>query len=354
LSFYEKILAPLFFCLEPEDAHWLGIAALKSGLLLNSQADEDTILNIEVWEKKFSNPVGLAAGFDKNAEAPDAIIRQGFGFAEVGTVTPLAQPGNSKPRLFRLNEDKAIINRLGFNNHGLKPFRAKLEKRRRVGASGIVGANMGKNKNSDDAILDYVTLIEALVNVADYLVMNISSPNTPGLRDLQGRDQLEELIAAALKARNDNAKQNCPLLLKVAPDLSDQDVKDISDVAIQFKIDGIIATNTTLDRPEYLQSEYRQESGGLSGRPVYEPSTHILGEFYKCTEGKIPLIGVGGISSGFDAYEKIKSGASLVQLYTAMIYRGPGIAVKIRNELAECLRKDRYTSVGNAVGANFH
>lgn len=351
MNFYEKILAPILFCLEPEHAHWLGINALKFGILPRFDNIKDDLLNIEVWGKTFPNPIGMAAGFDKNAEVPDAIIEQGFGFAEVGTVTPLAQPGNPKPRLFRLVEDKAVINRLGFNNHGLAPFQARLKKRRNAGAKGIVGANMGKNKSSDDAVKDYATAISALVNFADYLVLNVSSPNTPGLRDLQGRDQLMELIAAAIKARDENAEQFCPLLLKVAPDLTIQDINDISEVALQLKIDGIIATNTTLKRPDSLKSKFRQEAGGLSGRPVYELSTNTLGEFYKSTEGKIPLIGVGGVSSGLDAYEKIRSGATLVQLYTAMIYHGPGIVNKIKNELAVCLREDGYSSVSQAVGA---
>lgn len=344
------LFRPLVFALDPETAHRAAMAALRLGLVGDGGTD-DPILATRVWGLDFSNPVGIAAGFDKNAEAPDAILRSGVGFAEVGTVTPKPQAGNPRPRLFRLAADGAVVNRMGFNNEGLDAVAARLAKRSRIG---VVGANIGKNKDSADAVADYATGATALAPVADYLVVNVSSPNTPGLRALQGREPLAQLLRA-VKAARDGAVKNTikpPLLVKIAPDLAEEDLLDIAEVAAAVPVDGLIATNTTIARPASLKDPCRRESGGLSGRPLFEPSTRVLGRLYKLTGGKIPLIGVGGVGSGADAYAKIRAGASLVQLYTALVYEGPGLIGTIKRDLAQCLRRDGFSSLAAAVGAD--
>lgn len=299
----------------------------------------------------FPNPLGLAAGFDKDAEIPDAMLGLGFGFVEIGSVTPLPQPGNPKPRLFRLTQDHAVINRMGFNNQGGAAVHAHLTRRRR---NGIVGVNLGKNKTSEDAVTDYVRGIERFAGIADYLVVNVSSPNTPGLRALQGRRELTELLLAVLGARNarPGAEARPPVLLKVAPDLTDEDKTDIAAVAAETGVDGLICTNTTISRPQGLQSPSRSETGGLSGRPLAELSTSVLADMYRLTRGQIPIIGVGGIHDAATAYAKIRAGASLLQLYSALVYQGPALVGRLLDGLEECLERDGFSRLSEAVGAD--
>jgi dihydroorotate dehydrogenase len=343
----------------PERAHELALAALKRGLVpaasRGSGAGDDPMLATRVWGLSFPNPVGLAAGFDKNAEAVDAILGLGFGFVEAGTVTPRPQPGNPKPRLFRLEEDEGVINRFGFNSQGLDPFVRRLEARRAAGRPGIVGANVGKNKDTDDAVDDYSAGIAATCRLADYLVCNISSPNTPGLRSLQARVEMETLIARALAVRDaaiaDPAARP-PLLVKVAPDLDDQGLADVAEVALETKVDGLIMGNTTLARPTSLKSRFKGETGGLSGKPLFALSTERLAALYRQTRGRIPLVGVGGVASGADAYAKIRAGASLVQLYSALVFAGPCLVPRVKADLARRLKADGFSSVADAVGVD--
>ena len=351
-----RLARPLLFLLDPETAHHATIWALKHGLAGGSAAPDDPILSTRVWNLAFSNPLGLAAGFDKDAEVIDAVLGLGFGFVEAGTVTPLPQPGNPKPRLFRLVEDEAVINRFGFNSKGLAAFIARLvERRRKGGAAGIVGANVGKNRDAADAAGDYVTGIEAVCGLADYLVCNISSPNTPGLRGLQAKSQIGELIARVLDARRRAALDSArlpPLLAKVGPDLDQQQLRDIAEVALASGIDGLIVGNTTVDRPATLRGPDRSETGGLSGPPLMAKATACLADMYRFTGGKLPLIGCGGVASGADAYAKIRAGASLVQFYSALVFHGPPLVGRIKRELAARLRADGFGSVGEAVGAD--
>lgn len=348
-----KCIAPLLRLLPTEFAHGLTLTALQKGWVPAAPSVSHASLEVPLWGRVFPNPVGLAAGFDKNAQVPDAMLALGFGFVEAGSVTPRPQPGNPKPRLFRLPEDQAIINRMGFNNFGLEVFAENLTRRARVG---IVGANLGKNKDSVDAALDYEIGAKRLASLADYLVINVSSPNTPGLRALQGRKQLVDLVA---KTRNalDSALSpreavRPPLLLKIAPDLVDDDLKDIAETAMFGGLDGLIVSNTTVARPDTLQSPYAKETGGLSGQPLFDASTTILRRMYALTYGRVPLIGVGGISSGMDAYLKIRAGASLVQLYSALVYQGPGLVTAIKRDLIELLARDGFTSITQAIGAD--
>jgi dihydroorotate dehydrogenase len=343
-----RALAPLLFNLDPERAHGLAIAALKFAPVRRPRP-ADPLLAIRLWDLDFPNPVGMAAGFDKNAEVADALLGRGFGFVEIGTVTPRPQAGNPKPRLYRLSEDEAVINRLGFNGNGLAFARSQLAARDR--GHGIIGANVGRNRDSSDEIADYVTGIRELGPFADYCVVNVSSPNTPGLRDLQARDRLADLLGAAVAARNAIPGRRIPLLVKVAPDLDETEIRDIAEVALAAPVDGIIATNTTVERPATLHSRHKAEAGGLSGRPVFARATRVLHELRAASGGKLPLIGVGGIFSGADALAKIKAGASLVQLYSGMVYEGPGIARAIARDLATQLKAEGFGSLGDAVGA---
>lgn len=345
------LLRPLLFRLDPERAHRLTIRLLK----LRGRKpppDDDPILRtmLPAFGLDLRNPIGIAAGFDKDADAPAAVLGLGFGFVEVGTLTPLPQPGNPKPRLFRLAEDRAVINRLGFNNGGhVKALeRIKAAKARGLGPLGV---NIGANKDSDDRIRDYALGISRFAPFADYFTVNVSSPNTPGLRDLQGRAALMALLDAVMTARAGATRQP-PVLLKIAPDISEQQCDDIAEVALLSGIEGLIISNTTIARPESLRSSHRQETGGLSGAPLLAPSTALLAAMRRRTEGKLTLIGVGGVSSGADAYEKIRAGASLVQLYTALVYEGPGLIGRIKTELAALLRRDGFRSVAEAVGAD--
>jgi dihydroorotate dehydrogenase len=308
----------------------------------------DPFLETRLGTLRLPNPIGLAAGFDKNAETPGAMLAAGFGFVECGTVTPRPQPGNPPPRLFRLEEDRAVINRLGFNNEGVDAVGARLAAGR---PSGIIGANVGANKDSTDRAGDYVTGLRRLWRLADYFTLNVSSPNTPGLRDLQLGGALEDLLGRVAEARWDLAYDgDRPIFLKVAPDLAEADVDTIVEAAKRFGLQGLIVGNTTLARPS-LASVRRDEAGGLSGAPLMGPSTHLLRLFHQATAGRLLLIGVGGVASGADAYAKIRAGANAVQLYTSLIYHGPGLVIRIRRDLAARLRADGFSSVDSAVGA---
>ena len=313
---------------------------------------EYALLKTRLWGRDFAGPIGLAAGFDKDAEAIDALLAMGFDFVEVGTVTPRPQAGNPKPRLFRLAEDHALINRLGFNSGGLDAFARRLAGRKRQ--RGWVGVNIGVNKDSADPIADYIAGLEALHGHAAYIVLNVSSPNTPGLREFQARDALAALVDRLMESRSrltPPGRRPLPLLIKIAPDLDDDAIADIAVVALDRSLDGLIIGNTTIAR-DGLASRHRSETGGLSGRPLFERSTALLAAFFRVTGGRIPLIGVGGVASGADAYAKIRAGASLVQLYTALIYEGPALIENIKAELDSRLKADGFTHIADAVGAD--
>lgn len=343
-----RLFRPLLQALPPETAHRLTLTALAAGLVGRQATTDPAILSQRLWGLDFANPIGLAAGFDKDARVCNALLGLGFGFVEVGTVTPRPQPGNPKPRVFRLGEDSALINRLGFNNAGLDRLVERLGRRR---AGGIVGVNVGRNRDSADAVADYEIGVRRAASLADYLVVNVSSPNTPGLRDLQARALLEELLRAVLRAREE-AGVRPPLLVKIAPDLSKTEREDIAAVALATGVDGIIVSNTTIARPSELRGRHTAEAGGLSGRPLFAASTAVLADMYRLTGGGLPLIGVGGVSGAAEAYAKIRAGASLVQLYTALVFEGPGLLREIKSGLAELLRRDGFAAISDAVGAD--
>lgn len=328
------------------------IAALRGGVAPTQRGPDDAALAVRVFGRDFTNPLGLAAGFDKNGEVPDRMLSLGFAFVEIGTVTPRPQRGNPPPRVFRLPEDEAMINRLGFNNDGLLMVLERLRRRKVERLSGgLVGANVGPNRESSDPAGEVAAAAAKLAAVCDYLVVNVSSPNTPGLRDWQQRDRLAEMIAGVQSACR-SAGQRTPILIKIAPDNSEEDLQTIAAIAVDSGIAGLIATNTTVERPPQLRGRFRRESGGLSGRPLFARSTEVLAALYRATGGRLPLIGVGGIASADDAYAKIRAGASLLQLYTALIYQGPSLIARIKDGLAERLRRDGFTSLGEAVGAD--
>ncbi|WP_428661517.1 quinone-dependent dihydroorotate dehydrogenase [Reyranella sp.] len=332
--------------IDAETAHGLAIRALKGGLAPRDRKPDPPSLAVTVWGRTLPNPIGLAAGFDKNAEVPDAMLAMGFGLVEIGSITPKPQEGNPRPRLFRLGEDRGVINRMGFNGEGLNAALARLSARPR---QGFVGVNVGANKDSTHRKADYVTCAAALAPHADYLVCNVSSPNTPGLRTLQGRLQLADLLKQVQDAI---AVKPIPLLVKIAPDATDADLDDIVAVCRDLRIDGIIVGNTTLERPASLQSARRAETGGLSGAPLMALSTDVLRKTARRVEKQFPLIGTGGIGSGADAYAKIRAGATLVQLYSMLVYEGPPLVRRIKDELAALLLRDRFTSVVDAIGAD--
>ncbi len=351
-DFY-RLFWPLLRRLDPEKAHRFALWSLKSGLAgaLYKPAADDPVLSTHAWGRSFGHPLGLAAGFDKNAEVPDAALKLGFSFVEVGGVTPQPQAGNPTPRLFRLDADRAVINRMGFNNDGLSAVLDRLAHRPRN--SGWVGVNLGKNKTSTDAIADYTALVSRLALHADFLVINVSSPNTPGLRGLQQAESLAGILKAARAARDSTViGARPPLLFKIAPDLDTGELADITRVALAEKVDGIVVSNTTVARPPSLLSPLASESGGLSGAPLLESSTRVLRLVYEMTGGQIPLIGVGGIGGGADAYAKIKAGACLIQVYSALVFEGPALINRIKHELAILLKRDGFTSVSAAVGAD--
>ncbi|WP_445679212.1 quinone-dependent dihydroorotate dehydrogenase [Radicibacter daui] len=347
------LLRPLMMSLSPERAHGLALAGLKFGMGPQQRQPDDPILAQTLWGLEFANPIGLAAGFDKDAEVMDPLLQMGFGFVEAGSVTPLPQPGNPRPRMFRLPASGGLINRMGFNSKGLKEFARRLEARfgQEEKPRGPVGANLGRNKESPDAGSDYVQGVRAVAAFCDYIVVNVSSPNTPGLRALQGRAELKALLERVLEARAASVRQPfTPLLVKVAPDLTHDDVEDIAAVTLELGVDGLIISNTTISRPEGLSGPV-SETGGLSGRPLMSLATARLADFARILKGRVPLVGAGGVASGADAYEKIRNGASLVQLYTAFAYGGPALIGRIKTELAALLRADGYSSVAAAVGA---
>ncbi len=310
-------------------------------------APDDSRLGIDVLGLHFPNPIGLAAGFDKNGEVPDAMAKFGLGFVECGTVTPRPQIGNPRPRLFRLTEDGAVINRMGFNNGGMEEMRTRLSRRARTG---IVGINIGANKDSENRIDDYRRCFDVLAPFAAYVAVNVSSPYTPGLRGLQNKDELTALLTTLTDARAKSGSR-VPLLLKIAPDVSPETLDDIAAVTLASGIEGLIATNTTIARPK-LNSVRALESGGLSGKPLFAPSTAILRAIAARTGSKLVLVGVGGVSSGAEAYAKIRAGASLVQLYTALAYNDPGLVRRIKRELLDCLTRDGFSNVAAAVGVD--
>ena len=334
--------------LDPEDAHRLTVRALALGLGPGAPAP-DPILATTIAGLSLPSALGLAAGFDKNAEVFGPMLAAGFGFVECGTVTPLPQAGNPRPRLFRLTDDRAVINRMGFNNAGLEAFAARLA---RPGRPGPVGANIGANKDSDDRIGDYVTGLKRLWGLADWFTLNISSPNTPGLRALQTRAALEDLLGRTAEARDAlPAGGRVPLFLKVAPDLDDPEIEAIVETVLAFGLSGIIVANTTLSRPALASSD-AGEAGGLSGAPLRELAQSVLGRFSAIAAGRLPLVGAGGIASGADAYARIRAGASAVQLYSALVFEGPGLAVRLSRDLAARLRADGFRSLAEAVGAS--
>ncbi|MFZ4541178.1 MAG: quinone-dependent dihydroorotate dehydrogenase [Rickettsiales bacterium] len=348
MSLYRK-LRPALFAIPPEQAHRAAICALHSKLIPN-YITRDASLATVVAGLSFINPVGLAPGFDKNAECFEGALHAGCGFVEIGTVTPRAQPGNPTPRVFRLVDHEAIINRLGFNNQGMDAAAKRLAKR---SGRGIIGGNIGKNKESVDAAADYIAALRTLYPHVDYITANISSPNTPGLRALQASDELHALITALQTSRSelvDKGATHRPIFVKIAPDCDDAMLQAIAETTRATSLDGLIISNTTLARDAIASSIHASETGGLSGKPLFASSTELLRKMYRLTEGTIPLIGVGGINSAEEAYEKIRAGASLVQLYTALVYQGFGLIGRINDGLAGLLKRDGFDSIAKAVG----
>jgi dihydroorotate dehydrogenase len=364
IGLYDKLARPFLYALDPEDAHKLALTMLKF-VPLPRAARDDKRLAMRVFGLNFPNPVGIAAGFDKNAEVPDALLRVGFGFVEVGTITPLPQSGNPRPRLFRLDADHGVINRLGFNSQGadavLRRLAARVASSLASPASGgglgggIVGINIGANKEAPDRIADYVNLIERFAAVASYVTINISSPNTPGLRNMQQAAVLDDLLARVIDARERVAPHAgpTPVLLKIAPDLSLPDLDDVVGIARSRRVDGMIVGNTTTMRPAALRDAKKAaEAGGLSGRPLLPLANRMLAETYVRAEGVFPLIGAGGIDSGLTAVAKIRAGASLVQIYSGLVFRGLGLVGEIKNELIAALERDRLDGLREFIGAD--
>ncbi len=350
MSLFYKAGTAAMRLLPAEAAHKTTIQALRAGLGPSAMTAPVPMLETHIGGMRWPNPIGLAAGFDKDCTVPDAMLAAGFGAVECGTVTPLPQAGNPKPRLFRLTEDAAVINRMGFNNSGLDVFKARLV--RRQGRGGIVGANLGANKDSADRIGDYTAGLEALWGLSDYFTVNISSPNTPGLRDLQGANAMDDLLGriAEVRAELTGDKPSYPIFLKVAPDLDFSQIERVTEQARTYGMNAIIISNTTIERPKNLKSRYKNESGGLSGAPLFGPSTEILKEFSAAANGKIDLIGVGGIGNGAQAYAKIRAGAKAVQLYSALVFQGPGLIQTINREVQDRLMSDGFKTIGEAVG----
>jgi dihydroorotate dehydrogenase len=345
------IIKPFLFKLDPELAHNLAIFALKNNFVPCLQAKKYKSLNSKVFGIDFANPIGMAAGFDKNAQVFANLFKFGFGFVEVGTVTPKPQLGNEKPRLFRLKEDRAIINRLGFNNLGIDEFLKNIQKNSQQNR--VLGINIGKNKDTINALDDYLFLLKKTYGCSNYITINISSPNTKNLRDLQRADELDLFLRAILEEKKNLQSQhqkNIPILLKIAPDLSQAEQEAIADIAIKNQVDGLIISNTTISRSDNLMSKYKTETGGLSGKPLFENSNQVLKNIYQLTKGKIAIVAVGGISSAADVYQKIKLGASLVQIYSAFIYQGFELVEKIKKDLDEMVKKDGFKNIIEAVG----
>ena len=345
-----SVLRPFLFKLDPETTHDLAIKSLKFNYLPRKmfEVEDEQILNIELLGKNFPNPIGLAAGFDKSGEVYNSLLKFGFGFIEIGTVTPLKQFGNPKPRIFRLEDDSALINRLGFNNDGIEIIKNRIKSEKK---KGVLGINIGPNKNTKDQKNDFCLGLKNFFDIADYITVNISSPNTEGLRDFHDQEKLEDLLLALNKIKSEN-KINIPLLLKISPDIKDNQISEIADTAIKNDISGIILTNTTNSNKDKLISDFKKEEGGLSGEPLQQISTNMIKKFYKQLNGKIPIIGVGGVNSGKSAYEKIIAGASLLQLYTGLVYKGPSIVKDIKKELIQILKVEGLNNIKDAIGKN--
>ena len=341
-----NILRPLIFKFSPEVAHSLAIKALKLNNIPYSKPKDNHILEITFCEKKLSSPIGVAAGFDKNAEVYNQLFNLGFGFVEVGTITPKPQFGNPKPRVFRLEEDEALINRLGFNNSGSEQISKRIKENNK---KGFLGINIGPNKDSTNRVDDYLICFRKFYNLADYITINISSPNTENLRDFHNQDELNSLIDK-LKNEKKELNSNIPLAIKVSPDLNDDQINEVSKIIMEQEIGIIIVSNTTDKNRENLKNINKIEKGGLSGKPIEKISNEVISKFYKILKDKTKIIGVGGVSNGQDAFEKIASGATLIQLYTGMVYRGPRIASKISKELIDLLKNKGFKNVSEAIG----
>ena len=341
-----NILRPLIFRFSPEVAHSLAIKALKLNNIPFSKPKDNHILETTIFEKKLSSPIGVAAGFDKNAEVYNPLFNLGFGFVEVGTITPKPQFGNPKPRVFRLEEDEALINRLGFNNSGSEQISKRIKENNK---KGFLGINIGPNKNSTNRVEDYLICFRKFYNLADYITINISSPNTENLRDFHNQDELNLLIDK-IKNERKELNSNVPIAIKVSPDLNDNQINEVSNILLEQEIGIVIVSNTTDKNRENLKNINKLEKGGLSGKPIEKISNEAISKFYKILKDKTKIIGVGGVSNGQDAFEKITSGATLVQLYTGMVYRGPRIASKISKELIDLLKNKGFKNVSEAIG----
>ncbi|MBD8877831.1 quinone-dependent dihydroorotate dehydrogenase [Roseibium polysiphoniae] len=349
----EKIALAGLHQLDAETAHGVTIKALKSGLLPPARFERDPRLNVKLWDLEFANPLGMAAGFDKNGEVPDALLKLGFGFTEVGSVTPRAQPGNPRPRVFRLPADLGVINRYGFNNEGHAALRARLEAR--VTQTGIVGINVGANKDATDRVADYVDGIEAFADMASYFTINVSSPNTPGLRNLQARDALSELLTGVISARDARTEvvgRKVPVLLKIAPDVGDDELAEIIEEVLAKGVDGLIISNTSIERGGLRSATHRDEAGGLSGKPLFRRSTIVLAKARKLAGPDLPIIGVGGIDSAAAAWTKITAGGNLLQLYSALVFQGVGLVGRIVEGLSRELDKHGFSNLEEARGVN--
>lgn len=347
-----NLAAPVLSRLDPETAHNITLKALAAGCHPSAPEQDEKSLHLKLWDLEFSNPIGLAAGFDKNAAVIPAMLGYGFGFVEAGTVTPQAQAGNPRPRVFRDPASRSVINRMGFPGEGADIFEKNIADFRDHDLYSVVGINIGKNKTTEDAASDYVTLIERFSGQASYFTVNISSPNTPGLRDLQSRENLLPLLQSLVMTLNDRTagSRRPPLLVKLAPDLSPEQIESIAATVLEAGIDGLVLTNTTLARTDSLPRDFKTQTGGLSGPHVKARALAVTAAFYRLTRGKLPIIGVGGIESGQDAYDRIRAGASLVQLYTALVYGGPQLVSRIKHDLAALLEKDGFQHVREATG----
>ena len=339
-------IRPLIFKLDPEFAHSLAIKALKTNLFLKQKIPEDLYLKSTLFGKEIKNPIGIAAGFDKDAEVYNSLFNLGFGFVEVGTVTPLKQYGNKKPRVFRLENDKALINRLGFNNSGSDNVSKRIKKNKPIG---ILGVNIGPNWDSKDRVGDYLIGFKKFYNLADYITINISSPNTENLRDFHNLDELENLLDKIF-AEKKKLGSKIPIALKVSPDINDEIIKDISKLLIEYKVNALIVSNTTDQNRDNLKDHQKFQRGGLSGRPLRDISNKLINHFFKNLNGQVKIIGVGGVDSGKSAYEKFLSGADFVQLYTGMVFRGPKIAIKINEELKTILKEKKIKNYSEIIG----
>lgn len=352
-SLLEKVALAGLRRLDAETAHGVTIKALKVGMLPHCAIPEDKRLNVKLWDLLFANPLGMAAGFDKNGEVPDAVLKLGFGFTEVGSVTPQAQPGNPRPRVFRLPADQGVINRFGFNNEGHEALRKRLDAR--ATQRGIVGINIGANKESTDRVADYVAGIQDFADQASYFTVNVSSPNTPGLRDLQARNALAELLTGVISARDERTRvvgRHVPVLLKIAPDVDDASLEDIVGEVLAKNVDGLIVSNTTMSRDGLSDAPAANEAGGLSGRPVFRRSTKVMAKARRLAGAELPIVGVGGIDSAEAAWIKITAGADLLQLYSALVFQGSGLVSQILAGLSAKLDTHGLKSIAEARGVN--